>query len=159
MEIAAKDDLRNRISPRLYDFYKRNTLPDDQTVEGVVSWYKYHYQKDYCQSQLGYTCQRPAASMYGSDGTGIQQLNIDLTCVQIVKILFYLYDYRFQSIIYNFILAYRGCFSESHVLSKNAIPAYESKLFMKIGFCIQVCIGRSSDPTATPKFIGLSVSA
>ena len=48
MEIVAKDDLRNRISPRVYDFYKRNTKPDKgkQKVEGVVSWYKFHYQKD-----------------------------------------------------------------------------------------------------------------
>ena len=79
MEITAKDDLRNRISPRLYDFYYCDQCDNcGQAVEGVVSWYKYHYQKDYCQSQIGYTCQRPAARMYGSDGTGIQELNIDL---------------------------------------------------------------------------------
>ena len=78
MEIAGRDDLRNRISPRLYDFYTRKEKPDywKQKKPGVVSWYKFNYQKDYCQSQVGYTCQRPAASMYGSDGTGIKQSNM-----------------------------------------------------------------------------------
>ena len=61
--------------------------------------------------------------------------------------------------IYNFVItAYRGCFSESHFLSKSIAPDYESIEFMKIGFCIQVCIGKSLDPQNSPKFIGVSVS-
>ena len=68
MEIIAKDDLRNRIPPRLHDFHSQ--YDDGKTGEGVVSWFKLNYQKDYCQSQFGYTCQRPATGTYGSDGTG-----------------------------------------------------------------------------------------
>ena len=29
---------------------------------------------------------------------------------------------------------------------------------MTIGFCVQICIGAASDPTAGPQFIALSVS-
>lgn len=72
MEIVAKDDLRNRIPPRLHDFHTQYRKEENvANSEGLVSWYKLNYQKDYCQSQLGYTCQRPATSIYGSDGTGI----------------------------------------------------------------------------------------
>ena len=79
MEIVARDDLRKRVPPRLHDFhawYRKSDRPGqtDEMVtnrdEGVVSWHKFNYQKDYCQSQFGYTCQRPATSVYGSDGTG-----------------------------------------------------------------------------------------
>ena len=56
------------------------------------------------------------------------------------------------------LVAYRGCFSESLFSAKNIEPDYESKEFMKIGFCIQVCIGKSQDLQNSPKFIGLSVS-
>lgn len=78
MEIVAKDDLRNRISPRLHDFHSQWVPKEIQSKccngEGVVAWYTLNYQKDYCQSQFGYTCQRPAASVYGSDGTGISNV-------------------------------------------------------------------------------------
>ena len=75
MEIVAKDDLRKRVPPRLYDFHAWYRKQDQSMHkrEGVVSWHKFNYQKDYCQSQFGYTCQRPAASVYGSDGTGINR--------------------------------------------------------------------------------------
>ena len=72
MVAVGRDDLRNRIPPRLYNFYTRY-ITDLQATEGVVSWYKSNYAKESCQSQLGYTCQRPAASMSGSDGTGKEQ--------------------------------------------------------------------------------------
>ena len=75
MVAVGRDDLRNRIPPRLYNFhtrYRPEDDPDRRRISGVVSWYKNHYKKDYCQSQHGYTCQRPATSMYGSDGTGIE---------------------------------------------------------------------------------------
>ena len=82
MEIVAKDDLRKRVPPRLYDFHawyiEADRGPGDHNHpnkvhnrQGVISWHKFNYQKDYCQSQFGYTCQRPAASVYGADGTGI----------------------------------------------------------------------------------------
>ena len=93
MEIVAKDDLRNRIPPRVYDFHARFRKSDDeeQTKDGVVSWYKFHYKKDYCQSQIGYTCQRPAASVSGSDGTGIVHLNMlllyDVVCILLTNVL------------------------------------------------------------------------
>ena len=84
MEITAKDDLRNRIPPRLHDFHSQYV--NDQSVgygEGVVSWYTSNYQKDYCQSQFGYTCQRPAASIYGSDGTGNLKLSLSVYLINI----------------------------------------------------------------------------
>ena len=74
MAAAGRDDLRNRIPPRLYNFhtqYREKDDRQDKETQGVVSWYKNHYKKDYCQSNHGYTCQRPATSMYGWDGTGI----------------------------------------------------------------------------------------
>ena len=43
-------------------------------------------------------------------------------------------------------------------MSRKIVPAYESKNFMKIGFCIQVCIGKSTNIKANPAFIGVSVS-
>ena len=43
-------------------------------------------------------------------------------------------------------------------MSRKIAPAYESKNFMKIGFCIQICIGKSDDIKANPAFIGVSVS-
>ena len=85
MEIVARDDLRKRVPPRLHDFhawYRKSDRPGqtDEMVtnrdEGVVSWHKFNYQKDYCQSQFGYTCQRPATSVYGSDGTGKNKCRI-----------------------------------------------------------------------------------
>ena len=74
MLAVGRDDLRNRIPPRLYNFYTRYITDNkDPPTEGVVSWYKSNYAKEACQSQLGYVCQRPAASMSGSDGTGNKQ--------------------------------------------------------------------------------------
>ena len=79
MEIVAKDDLRKRVPPRLYDFHVWHRIEDRGVVDaneptknkqGVVSWHRFNYQKDYCQSQFGYTCQRPATSSNGADGTG-----------------------------------------------------------------------------------------
>ena len=72
MEIVAKDDLRNRIPPRLQNFHAWHgkDYPHKNYNKGLVSWYKMTYQKDYCQEQLGYTCQRPATSSYGSDASG-----------------------------------------------------------------------------------------
>ena len=79
MEIVAKDDLRKRVPPRLYDFHAWYRVEDRGNVDpnnplhnrqGVVSWHRFNYQKDYCQSQFGYTCQRPATSSNGADGTG-----------------------------------------------------------------------------------------
>ena len=74
MVAVGKDDLRNRISPRLHNFHTQYREQDKwhgDGTGGVVSWYKNHYKKDYCQSEHGYTCQRPAASVYGWEGTGI----------------------------------------------------------------------------------------
>ena len=82
MEIVARDDLRKRVPPRLYDFhawYRRSDRQVDEFRngdEGVVSWHKFNYQKDYCQSLFGYTCQRPATSVYGFDGTGKNKCRI-----------------------------------------------------------------------------------
>ena len=79
MEIVAKDDLRNRIPPRLQNFHAWHGKdhPHKGYNKGLVSWYKMTNQKDYCQEQLGYTCQRPATSSYGSDASG--------NCIPIVK--------------------------------------------------------------------------
>ena len=71
-----------------------------------------------------------------------------------------LFRLKHVSYIYiNILIAYRGCFSESLFSAKNIEPDYESQEFMKIGFCIQVCIGKSQDLQSSPKFIGLSVSS
>ena len=85
MEIVAKDDLLKRVPPRVYDFHAWYRKQDQSAHkrEGVVSWHKLNYQKDYCQSQFGYTCQRPAASVYGADGTGT---NIHRNEVVLVKL-------------------------------------------------------------------------
>ena len=73
MLTVGKDDLRNRISPRLWDFYTESAKiysdPADKP-EGIVAWRKNYLTKDYCQSTNAYTCQRPAASISGSEGTG-----------------------------------------------------------------------------------------
>ena len=69
MFLTGRDDLRNRISPRLRDFW---TGPTDDYTQGIVNWYKAHMIKTYCQETNGYTCQRPAASIsnLGDGNTG-----------------------------------------------------------------------------------------
>ena len=72
MLLTGKDDLRNRISPRLRDFYVNQKDGGDDPTRGVVSWYKAYMEKTYCQETNGYTCQRPAATMkhLGDGGVG-----------------------------------------------------------------------------------------
>ena len=43
-------------------------------------------------------------------------------------------------------------------MSRKIAPAYESKNFMKIGVCTQVCIGKTTNIKTNPAFIGVSVS-
>ena len=99
MEIVAKDDLRKRVPPRLYDFHAWYRIEDRGHVnadnplhnkQGVVSWHRFNYQKDYCQSQFGYTCQRPATSSNGADGTGKSYL-IKIDILKTIK-AFKLFD-------------------------------------------------------------------
>ena len=68
MLLIAKDDLRNRIAPRLRTFHT-NRENDDKT-KGTVAWKKAYIQKDYCQSTLGYTCERSSAGGSGVGGQG-----------------------------------------------------------------------------------------
>ena len=58
---VGRDDLRNRISPRLRDFYT-NQPGTDEPEEGVVNWYKAYMSKAHCEETNGYVCQRPAVS-------------------------------------------------------------------------------------------------
>ena len=74
MLTVGRDDLRNRIPPRLRDFYTNDlTIQyDNEWKPGVVNWHKAHMLKSYCQERNGYTCQRPSVSMetFGKDHTG-----------------------------------------------------------------------------------------
>ena len=60
---TGQDDLRNRIAPRLRDFYVNKKNDGWDPMRGAVNWYKAYMEKTYCQETNGYTCQRPAASM------------------------------------------------------------------------------------------------
>ena len=68
MALTGRDDLRNRIPPRLREFW---TGPENYT-EGIINWHKAHMVKTYCQETNGYACQRPAASInkLGDGNTG-----------------------------------------------------------------------------------------
>ena len=68
MLFIGKDDLRNRIAPRLRTFH--TTRESDNKKKGTVAWRKAYLQKDYCQSTLGYTCERLAAGGSGVGGQG-----------------------------------------------------------------------------------------
>ena len=70
MLATGKDDIRNRISPRLRDFHTNEKNGGDFPNQGVVSWYRAHMIKTYCQETNGYVCQRPATSSYDADTTG-----------------------------------------------------------------------------------------
>ena len=59
MLLTGKDDLRNRISPRVREFWSGPT----NYTWGIVNWYKAHMVKTYCQETNVYACQRPAASI------------------------------------------------------------------------------------------------
>ena len=60
---TGQDDLRNRIAPRLRDFYVNKKNDGWDPMRGAVNWYKAYMEKTYCQETNGYTCQRPAVSM------------------------------------------------------------------------------------------------
>ena len=165
MLIMGRNDLANRISPRLYDFHTQLRKEDEaaaytpgsgmygQHTQGIVSWRKNHYTKDYCQSQKGYTCQRPAASMYGADGSGNLAILVRIAGYLRINACISMRDYYLE-ITMRLFSAYHGCFSESVILAKNQHPVYESVTHMKLGFCIQVCIGLGMQPN----FFGVSVS-
>ena len=68
MRLIAKDDLRNRIAPRLRTFHTNQENSD--TIKGAVAWRKAYIKKDYCQSTLGYTCERSSAGGSGVGGQG-----------------------------------------------------------------------------------------
>ena len=72
MLLTGKDDLRNRIAPRLRDFFVSKKDDGWDPTHGVVSWYKAYNEKTYCQETVGYTCQRPAATRknLGDGGVG-----------------------------------------------------------------------------------------
>ena len=89
MLLTGKDDLRNRIPPRLRDFAVNKKDDTDPKMRGVVNWYKAYMEKTYCQETNGYTCQRQAATMknLGDGGTGkrILQLKPNFHSFQIKK--------------------------------------------------------------------------
>ena len=72
MLFTGRDDIRNRIAPRLRDFYTNIANGGENPTQGVVNWFKAYMLKAYCQETNGYACQRPAASNYGitDGGTG-----------------------------------------------------------------------------------------
>ena len=89
MLATGKDDIRNRISPRLRDFHTNEKNGGAFPNQGVVSWYKSHMIKTYCQETNGYVCQRPATSSYDADATGdIDSIyvvyTIRLSCIIII---------------------------------------------------------------------------
>ena len=101
MLATGKDDISNRISPRLRDFhtYEKNGGIDPDP--GVVSWYKAHMIKTYCQETNGYVCQRPATSSYDADATG----DFDFIYVwYTIKQICIMFSYFYITVIYEFVL-------------------------------------------------------
>lgn len=72
MRVAALDDLRQRIPPRLtkYHSLEQNPTNKDYPRKGVTYWRKANFTFSYCEARNGYVCQRAAAAGSGSETNG-----------------------------------------------------------------------------------------
>ena len=69
MSLVGKNQILERVSPRLRTFHTAEAGTKYETA-GSVAWKKAYMQKDYCESSLGYSCERPAAGGSGVQGRG-----------------------------------------------------------------------------------------
>ena len=159
MLLTGRDDIRNRIPPRLRDFYTNEENVWENPTQGDVNWYKAHMLKTYCQETNGYVCQRPVASNYGIVDAGSSKyftVHLQINCFGPEAISFYDKQIIKYFTSWNVFAAYRGCYSKSNIPSGTS-AIYASKTSMTVGFCIQLCMADASDPSNEPKFIALSV--
>ena len=72
MRLAALDDLRQRIPPRLSKYHSLEQNPTDKyhPRTGVTYWRKANFTYSYCEARNGYVCQRPAAAGSASEANG-----------------------------------------------------------------------------------------
>jgi hypothetical protein len=72
MRVAALDDLRQRIPPRLtkYHSLEQNPVNKNNPRKGVTYWRKANFTYSYCEARNGYVCQRPAAAGSRSEANG-----------------------------------------------------------------------------------------
>ena len=68
MSLVGKNQLLERVSPRLRTFHTDEEGNNNR--KGTVAWYKAYLKKDYCQSTIGYACQRSSAGGSGVGGQG-----------------------------------------------------------------------------------------
>ena len=69
MSIVGKNQIIERVTPRLRTFHTAEAGTNYET-EGTVAWKKAYMQKDYCESSIGYSCERQAAGGSGVQGRG-----------------------------------------------------------------------------------------
>ena len=67
MTVVGKNQVLERVPPRLRTFHTFEVGTNYGTT-GTVAWKKAYMQKDYCESSLGYACERPAAGGSGVKG-------------------------------------------------------------------------------------------
>ena len=153
MSLVGKNQLLERIPPRLRTFHTGqesswNSVSKTYITKGTVAWKKAYMKKDYCQATTGYACERSSAGGSGVGGEG--------KCWMFPKTVWnhwVLITENWFWIRLHLRLAYRGCFAISD-LPSGTNSVYESKDYMTVGFCIQVCIANNTQP----KFVGVMVS-
>ena len=72
MRLAALDDLRQRLAPRLTNFHsiEQNPVTANYPRDGVSYWRKANFTQSYCEARNGFVCQRSAVAGGASDANG-----------------------------------------------------------------------------------------
>ena len=68
MSVVGKNHVLERVPPRLRAFHTFEDCTNCGT-KGTVAWKKAYLEKDYCESSLGYSCERSAT---GGSGVKVQ---------------------------------------------------------------------------------------
>ena len=69
LKAIGREDLNNRRPPRLTKFHADKTKNEDKKAY-LMFWPKTRLEGDYCESNNGYVCQRPAAAWEAPEGNG-----------------------------------------------------------------------------------------
>ena len=69
MSMVGKNQVLEHVAPRLRTMhtFEKNS---NHEKKGTVAWRKAYLQKDYCESSLGYACERPTAGGSGVERQG-----------------------------------------------------------------------------------------
>ena len=90
MSIVGKNQIFERIPPRLRAMNTFKLWSSDPKEYGTVAWKKAYLQKNYCEASQGYACERPATGGSGVQGQGRWCLTIGNR----EKLVAYLYVFR-----------------------------------------------------------------